>query len=76
MSTAKERLAARVAAMTESEAQAALDALAVWDAPLSAEEDAVLRARLDSAEGGEFVAHEDVMERFRARFGMAKASGQ
>ena len=62
--------------MTEDEAREALSRLDVDDAPLSADEDAILRARLDAADRGEFVPHEDVMARLRARFGFAKASGQ
>jgi predicted transcriptional regulator len=74
--TAKEQLAARVAAMTENEAAAVLAGLDAIDGPLSEEEDAILRARLDAADRGGLVPHEDVMARLRARFGMAKASGQ
>jgi hypothetical protein len=47
--TAKEQLAAKIAAMTEDEASEALSLLDAMDAPLSAEEDALLRARLDAA---------------------------
>jgi len=64
--TAKEQLAARVAAMSEDEAQAALDALRILDAPLSEEEDAILRARLDAADRGEFLSLDDLNARLDA----------
>jgi DNA-directed RNA polymerase sigma subunit (sigma70/sigma32) len=66
MSTAKEQLAARVAAMTEDEAREALSRLDVDDAPLSADEDAILRARLDAADRGEFRTLEDLSARLDA----------
>jgi predicted transcriptional regulator len=68
MATAKEQLVARVAAMTEDEARQTLDTLCALDAPLSAEEDALLRARLDAADRGGLVPHDEVMARLRARF--------
>jgi hypothetical protein len=66
MSTAKEQLAARVASMTEDEAREALSRLDVVDAPLSAEEDALLRARLDAADRGEFRTLDDLAARLDA----------
>jgi Fic family protein len=64
--TAKEQLAAKIAAMTEDEASEALSLLDAMDAPLSAEEDALLRARLDAADRGEFLTIEDLNARLDA----------
>lgn len=66
MATAKDRLVARVAAMTESEALEALARLDAVDAPLSAEEDAILRARLDAADRGEFRTLDELNARLDA----------
>jgi hypothetical protein len=78
MSTAKERLAAKVEAMTEDEARAVLARLEVDEALLSAEEDAILRARLDAADRGEFVSLEDLNARLdatRARLSAQRKAG-
>jgi hypothetical protein len=64
--TAKEQLAAKVAAMTEDEAREALSLLDTADVPLSVEEDALLRARLDAADRGEFLTIEDLNARLDA----------
>lgn len=64
--TAKEQLAAKVEAMTEDEAREALSRLDAVDAPLSAEEDGTLRARLNAADRGEFRTLEDLNARLDA----------
>lgn len=64
--TAKEQLVAKVAAMTEDEAREALAMVAAIEAPLSAEEDAMFRARLDAADRGEFRTLDDLNARLDA----------
>ncbi|MFO0561311.1 MAG: hypothetical protein U0269_25055 [Polyangiales bacterium] len=64
--TAKEQLAAKVAAMTEDEAREALAMVAAIEAPLSESEDVVLRARLDAADRGEFRTIDDLDARLDA----------
>lgn len=66
MSTAKERLAARVEEMTESEA---LEALAKLDGDeLTEEQRRGIIDAMDAMDRGEGIPHEQVMAKLRERF--------
>lgn len=77
MATAKEQLAAKVAAMTEDEAREALYALDASHELTDEERKGILDA-MTAMDRGEGVPHHDAMKRLRERFAGAhkRASGE
>lgn len=75
--SAKEQLAARVAAMSEDQAREALDAIDNPDGLTDDERRGILDA-MAAMDRGEGIPHEQVMERLRARFSgeRKRASGE
>ena len=66
MASAKQRLTARVEAMSESEAESALELLD--ESPLTAAQRDGIAAAMDAMDRGEGVAHEQAAARLLARF--------